>query len=101
VRDTSNSIPKFTGKTTVKFGNSLYVWPTAGLFSLFWLSKRVILGECWGELANSALHHFKTLEDLTIINYNNGRINDKVATAEAEKVRKNTVGTNNRSYCSF
>jgi hypothetical protein len=25
VRDTSNSIPKFTGKTTVKFGNSLYV----------------------------------------------------------------------------
>jgi hypothetical protein len=26
--------PKFTGKTTVKFGNSLYVRPTAGLFSL-------------------------------------------------------------------
>jgi hypothetical protein len=23
VRDTNNSIPKFTGKTTVKFGNSL------------------------------------------------------------------------------
>jgi hypothetical protein len=62
------------------------------LSGLYWASVE-------GELANSALHHFKnSIEDLTIINYNNGRINDKeVATAEAEKVRKNTVGTNNRS----
>jgi hypothetical protein len=49
------------------------------LSGLYWASVE-------GELANSALHHFKnSIEDLTIINYNNGRINDKRATAEAEK----------------
>jgi len=92
---------KFTGKDNGNNLEILYVRrPTAEPFfpipdylsGLYWASVE-------GELANSALHHFKnSIEDLTIINYNNGRITDKeVAKAEADKVRGNVVGTNNRS----
>lgn len=93
--------PKFTGKDNGNNLEILYVRrPTAEPFfpipdylsGLFWASVE-------GELANSALHHFKnSIEDLTIINYNNGRIlNREVAIEEADKIRDNVVGTNNRS----
>lgn len=51
-----------------------------------------------GELANGALHHFQNgMEDITVVNYNNGRIeDDAVAKAEAKKVREKVVGTNNK-----
>jgi hypothetical protein len=58
VRDTKTLYPKFTGKTTVKFG-ILYVDQTAQfpdyLSGLYWASVE-------GELANSALH--QAYEDL-------------------------------------
>lgn len=52
-----------------------------------------------GELANGALHHFQNgMEDVTIVNYNNGRIADEeVAKKEALRVREKVVGTNNKS----
>lgn len=52
-----------------------------------------------GELANGAIHHFQNgMEDVTIVNYNNGRIADEeVAKKEALRVREKVVGTNNKS----
>jgi len=92
--------PKFSGKDNGNNLEILYVRrPTAEPFfpipdylsGLFWASVE-------GELANSALHHYKNaIEDITVINYNNGRLSDAVAKIEAEKVRNNVVGTNNRS----
>lgn len=51
-----------------------------------------------GELANGALHHFQNgMEDITIFNYLNGRIEDaEVAKAEAERIRQKTIGTSNK-----
>jgi len=52
-----------------------------------------------GELANAGKQHFKNaLTALTVINYNNGRIeDDKVAKDQANSVREKVVGTENQS----
>jgi hypothetical protein len=72
-------------------------------------SQYLISGIPWtkveGELANGALHHFQNgMEDITIFNYNNGRILDKKeADKEADKLREKTIGTSNKGkvFVSF
>jgi len=93
--------PKFTGKNNGNPLEILYVRrPTA---EPFFPIPDYLSGIPWaqveGELANAGKQHFKnTMGAMTIINYNNGRINDKdEATAEAEKVRKKVIGTENQS----
>jgi hypothetical protein len=52
-----------------------------------------------GELANGAIHHFENgMEDVTVINYNNGRIADEeVAKKEAQRLRDKVVGTSKKA----
>lgn len=93
--------PKFTGEYK---GNSLeigyYRLPTAEPFfpvpdyfsGLQW-------AEVEGELANAAANHFKNaVSDITLINYNGGRMaTAEAAKAEADKRRSQIVGTDNES----
>jgi hypothetical protein len=44
-----------------------------------------------GELANQLYTILKLNEDLTIINYNNGRISDKEAATKGSDARSNVV----------
>lgn len=93
--------PKFTGEYK---GNDLEVLmvrrPTA---EPFFPIPDYISGIPWaqveGELANAGKQHFKNaMSALTIINYNNGRIeDDEVAKNQANKVREKIVGTENQS----
>lgn len=50
-----------------------------------------------GELANSAISHFKNgLEEITVINFNGGKMaTPELAKEEADKTRKNIGGTSN------
>lgn len=52
-----------------------------------------------GRLSNAAKNHFiNAMSVLTVVNYNNGRIeDDELATAQAQKVRDKIVGTENQS----
>jgi len=52
-----------------------------------------------GELANAGKSHFKNaMSDITLINYNSGKMaTPELAKAEADKVRKKVVGTDNES----
>ncbi|MEN2402298.1 hypothetical protein GKZ90_0021090 [Flavobacterium sp. MC2016-06] len=51
-----------------------------------------------GQLANAAKQHFiNAMSVLTVINYNNGRVDDEVGILQAEKVRDKVVGTHNQS----
>lgn len=93
--------PKFTGEYK---GNDLEVLmvrrPTA---EPFFPIPDYLSGIPWaqveGELANSGKQHFKNaMTALTVINYNNGRIeDDKVAKEQAKNVREKVVGTDNQS----
>lgn len=55
--------------------------------------------EVEGEQANAGINHFKnSMSDITVINYNGGRMADPVAAkAEADKRREQIVGTDNQS----
>lgn len=93
--------PRFTGNYK---GNDLEVLmvrrPTA---EPFFPIPDYLSGIPWafveGELANAGKMHFiNSMTALTVINYNNGRIeNDEVAKEEAAKVRNKVVGTENQS----
>jgi len=93
--------PKFTGKYVE--GQNLEILmvrrPTA---EPFFPVPDYFSGIPWasveGELANSGLYHFKnSIQDLTVVNYNNGRIeDDELAKKEADKVRDKTIGSDNK-----
>lgn len=53
--------------------------------------------QCEGELANSAISHFRNgLEEITVINFNGGKMaTPELAKEEADKTRKNVGGTSN------
>ncbi len=93
--------PKFTGSYK---GNDLEILmvrkPTA---EPFFPIPDYLSGIPWakveGELGNAARNHFiNSMSALTVVNYNNGRIeDDAVAKEEARKVREKIVGTQNQS----
>lgn len=93
--------PKYTGKYT---GNDLEILMVRNATAEpFFPVPDYLSGINWarveGELGNSAINHFKNaLSALTIVNYNNGRIqDDEIAKGEAKKVREKVVGTDNQS----
>ena len=93
--------PNFKGKYCGNNLEILYVRrPTA---EPFFPIPDYLAGIPWaqveGELANAGKQHFKNvMSALTVINYNNGRINDQEeAKAQADKVRNKVVGTENQS----
>lgn len=97
--------PKFTGEYQ---GNGLEIGyfrlPTAEpFFPLPDYFSGLQWAEVEGEQANAAINHFKNaMSDITVINYNGGRIADpEVAKAEANKRREEIVGTDNQSTVIF
>jgi hypothetical protein len=93
--------PKFTGDYN---GNGLEIGyfrlPTAEpFFPLPEYFSGLQWAEVEGEQANAAINHFKNaMSDITVINYNGGRIADpKAAKKEADKRREQVVGTDNQS----
>jgi len=93
--------PLFTGNYK---GNDLEIFsvyrPTA---EPFFPIPDYLSGVPWafveGELANAGKNHFiNAMSDITVINYNNGRIADpELAKKEAQRVRDKVVGTDNQS----
>ena len=93
--------PKFTGEYK---GNDLEIAvirrPTAEpFFPIPDYLSGIPWAEVEGELANAGKNHFRnSLTAMTIINYNNGRIDDNVLAKEkADEVRNKVVGSENQS----
>jgi uncharacterized protein YnzC (UPF0291/DUF896 family) len=93
--------PKFTGQYKEENLEILVVKrPTA---EPFFPVPDYISGIPWaqveGELGNAGINHFKNaMSDITVINYNNGRIHDDLeAKSQAKVVRKKVVGTDNQA----